>query len=433
MPTHCIACRGGIYQFHREPTDRPIGWRSLLPAWIEWFNHHKPFGWISQRAIDEGDEVACRSIALPASETAWNLAVSIMAIKGKKSSTKSPPIFSNEFIIQNHADIVSCVAMVFVIGFFVNVTQPYAAPFVTLQHNITELHASQVFYSSGIRDLCLIFFTTLIMIVLHAVLQEYVLDKLNRKVHLSKAKHAKFNASGQLATFYALSTLWAGSILNNDGLLPLSSLWAGFPGEPHNRMLFTEKLFFIAQIAYWLHMYAELYFERVKREEYVGRISVATAHVVLFLLAYGLNLWRVGLVLTFVHYLEQTLFHVARLAYFYGHSTSGKLSGLPASMFTLRVAGLSLIGATQLYMVFAFLSFHIGRIRAYRAATQKFSKGKNGKEGKIKGAKSASIVDKSLPEADQGQGPPSPIVAKDDAKLGSLKDSNVKKRLKARA
>lgn len=61
------------------------------------------------------------------------------------------------------------------------------------------------------------------------------------------------------------------------------------------------------------------------REEYVGRISVATAHVVLFLLAYGLNLWRVGLVLTFVHYLEQTLFHVARLAYFYGHSTSGKL------------------------------------------------------------------------------------------------------------
>lgn len=45
-----------------------------------------------------------------------------MAIKGKKSSTKSPPIFSNEFIIQNHADIVSCVAMVFVIGFFVNVS-----------------------------------------------------------------------------------------------------------------------------------------------------------------------------------------------------------------------------------------------------------------------------------------------------------------------
>lgn len=31
-------------------------------------------------------------------------------------STKNPPVFSHEFFIQNHADIVSCVAMVFVIG-----------------------------------------------------------------------------------------------------------------------------------------------------------------------------------------------------------------------------------------------------------------------------------------------------------------------------
>lgn len=31
-------------------------------------------------------------------------------------TTKNPPILSHEFVIQNHADIVSCVAMVFVVG-----------------------------------------------------------------------------------------------------------------------------------------------------------------------------------------------------------------------------------------------------------------------------------------------------------------------------
>lgn len=34
----------------------------------------------------------------------------------RQRSTKNPPVFSHEFFIQNHADIVSCVAMVFVIG-----------------------------------------------------------------------------------------------------------------------------------------------------------------------------------------------------------------------------------------------------------------------------------------------------------------------------
>lgn len=49
-----------------------------------------------------------------------------MAVKplglGRKSSTKNPPFFSHEFVIQNHADIVSCVAMVFVVGLMVQVS-----------------------------------------------------------------------------------------------------------------------------------------------------------------------------------------------------------------------------------------------------------------------------------------------------------------------
>jgi hypothetical protein len=35
---------------------------------------------------------------------------------GSKKDKKNPPILSHEFVIQNHADIVSCIAMVFVVG-----------------------------------------------------------------------------------------------------------------------------------------------------------------------------------------------------------------------------------------------------------------------------------------------------------------------------
>ena len=44
-----------------------------------------------------------------------------MVVKGRKS-TKKPPVLSHEFIIQNHADIVSCVMVVFVLGMIVPVS-----------------------------------------------------------------------------------------------------------------------------------------------------------------------------------------------------------------------------------------------------------------------------------------------------------------------
>ena len=63
-----------------------------------------------------------------------------MALKRRTlgTSTKNPPILSNEFIIQNHADIVSCVAMVIVIGLLFQISAPFAISFVALQHNSTE-------------------------------------------------------------------------------------------------------------------------------------------------------------------------------------------------------------------------------------------------------------------------------------------------------
>ena len=133
-----------------------------------------------------------------------------MAVK-RRANTKNPPIFSHEFIIQNHADIVACIAMVFVVGLMFQVTSPLASLFIALHHNVSvpidmgpQGTHELIFYNTGLKDIPAIFFYLLIAIVMHQIIQEYVLDKVNRKLHLSKIKHAKFNESGQLLSFYII-------------------------------------------------------------------------------------------------------------------------------------------------------------------------------------------------------------------------------------
>ena len=55
----------------------------------------------------------------------------------KRKSTKNPPMLSHEFVIQNHADIVACVAMVFVVGLMFQVSSPLASLFIALHHNVS--------------------------------------------------------------------------------------------------------------------------------------------------------------------------------------------------------------------------------------------------------------------------------------------------------
>lgn len=50
-----------------------------------------------------------------------------MAIKPiRNQKNKNPPFLSHEFVIQNHADIISCVAMVFVVGLMLQVSKEIA-------------------------------------------------------------------------------------------------------------------------------------------------------------------------------------------------------------------------------------------------------------------------------------------------------------------
>jgi len=239
-----------------------------------------------------------------------------MVVKGKKSG-KNPPVFSHEFVIQNHADIVSCVAMVFVLGLMFQVTSPLASVFIALHHNVSvpiEVQPGNfmdlTFYSPGIKDIPAIFFYLLIAVVMHAIIQEYLLDKVNRKLHLSKIKHAKFNESGQLLSFYLISLVWAGDIIYRENMMNVASLWEGYP---HNNMTFMFKFFYITQIAYWLHIFPELYFQKTKKEDMPAKIQYACLYLAFIVPAYFMRFTRVCIVLLFVHYLVEAVYHGCRI------------------------------------------------------------------------------------------------------------------------
>jgi len=208
--------------------------------------------------------------------------------------------------------------MVFIIGLMFKVTAPFASAFIALKHNITDLQdqsISPILYTYGYKDLGLVFFYTLIAIVVHAVIQEYVLDKLIRKVRLSKTKTNKFNESGQLLSFYAISAACAVVIFKDEGYFrSLNFFWTDYP---HVGLTFLTKFFFIFQISYWLHQYPELYLQKVKKEEILSKVLVASVNLLLCAAIYCLNLTRIGLTFLFLEYAISVLFHFSRILYFF--------------------------------------------------------------------------------------------------------------------
>ncbi|XP_035892339.1 translocating chain-associated membrane protein 1 [Anopheles stephensi] len=244
-----------------------------------------------------------------------------MAIKagmGRKSSNKNPPFFSHEFVIQNHADIVSCIAMIFVVGIMLQPTQSLASTFVALRHNVSGADPSQenpmgvqYLYTAGWKDACAVFFYTLICIIMHAILQEYVLDKISKKLHLSKFKLSRFNESGQLVVFYAMSFLWGLDLIVREQYIGnIQRMWEGYPDHP---MIFLHKMFFIIQLAYYAHLLPELYFQKVKKDEQKPKIQHALAGLFIIETAYFLGFQRIALVLLTLHYFCEFVAHSFQL------------------------------------------------------------------------------------------------------------------------
>ncbi|XP_029610971.1 translocating chain-associated membrane protein 1-like 1 [Salmo trutta] len=318
----------------------------------------------------------------------------------RKKTNKNPPVLSHEFIIQNHADIVSCVAMVFLLGLMFEVTSKVAVLFITVQYNVTisaneESVVNHFHY--GLKDVATVFFYMLVAIIIHAIIQEYVLDKINRKMHFSKTKHSKFNESGQLSAFYLFSFGWGTSILMSENFLsnPVS-LWDGYP---HTLMPFQMKLYFISQMGYWLHTLPEIYFQKTKKEDIPRQLVYIALYLVHIAGAYILNLNRLALVLLVLHYFTELLFHVSRLVYFSNDKRQtgftvwavlfvlGRLLTLSLSVLTVgfglsnadqqglnlangnfnvlsvRIAVLATICVTQAFMMWKFINFQLRRWR----------------------------------------------------------------------
>merc|ERR1712236_123014 len=252
------------------------------------------------------------------------------------------------------------VAMVFVVGLMFQVSSPLASVFIALHHNVSAPVEIQpgvfqdfTFYTAGIKDVSAVFFYLLISIVMHAIIQEYLLDKVNKKLHLSKIKHAKFNESGQLLSFYSMSLCWAGDIIFRENLFNVASLWDGYP---HNNMTFLFKFFFIIQISYWLHIFPELYFQKTKKEDMAPKIQYATLYLIFITAAYIFRFTRLSLVLLVVHYLAEVVFHTCRiLAYAEKTSISSKLYKLGDLIFVL---------ARLCSVILAFLTFWYGLAQA---------------------------------------------------------------------
>jgi translocating chain-associated membrane protein 1 len=103
-----------------------------------------------------------------------------VGFRRKPGNSKPVSYLSHEFVIQNHGDIATCLCMVFIVGLMFQVTTPLASTFVAPKHNLTEVNATStatsVLYSTGPKDFCLLFFYTIVAVIFHAIIQEYVLD-----------------------------------------------------------------------------------------------------------------------------------------------------------------------------------------------------------------------------------------------------------------
>ncbi|KAK1126596.1 hypothetical protein K0M31_004225 [Melipona bicolor] len=362
----------------------------------------------------------------------------MVVVKGRKNSNKNLPIFSHEFIIQNHGDIVSCVAMIFVTGLMVQATSPWAYTFIAIHHNVTSDvgdPAVPMKYTTGWKDACAVFFSMLITIVMHAVFQDYIFDKVSKRLHLSKVKLSKFNESSQLVLFYILSIVWGiDIIIREDLLLNITLLWKEYPMP----MSFSAKLFFVCQLAYWLHCYPELYFQRVKKEDIAPRVVQATLGFLSTLAAYIFNFQHVGILLLVPHYIGDAMLHGARLVHFIGKkekmtkmaflvansvyvSVRVAIVAIAALVFlyglsqvesvfdfatgnfnipVIRFTALSYVIIFQIYLSYIFVSRQMKRARENVVHVQIVVKSKQ-KSRRKEGKKFAMSEDDDLPEVDQ--------------------------------
>lgn len=240
---------------------------------------------------------------------------------------------------------------------------------------------------------------------------------------------SRFNESGQLVVFYAMSFLWGLEVIFREKYVGnVSKLWDEYPNHP---MSFLHKLFFIIQLAYYLHMLPELYFQKIKKEDQQSKIIHSIVGFSIITVGYMLGFQRVAIVLLSLHYFSEFVSHTFLLIDIFDKEEKfSKLRFLNSIIFvTTRFATMVLtflvlyygIGTTdfrsrgliglvsifglQGYLVYQFLTEQLRSKRENQAEAQKTkvsvaskSPAKTKKERK---------KESDLPEADQNNTAPS--------------------------
>ncbi|VDK52276.1 unnamed protein product [Cylicostephanus goldi] len=204
----------------------------------------------------------------------------------------------------------------------VNVTSELGNISLQFLFQVFSLHKipgpmSLTLYRNGPADVLTILFYAVAWIVVHAVIQEYILDKLQRRARLSKVKTFKFTESGHMSLFALYSACHAAYVISDfmQNYTDVKRIWLGYP-EEHRWMNLNMKIFAILQISYWVHQFPEFYFQKMKSDEMRQRTILSLLHICFIGAAYVMNFMRFAVVLLALEYASQTIFHFSRLIHF---------------------------------------------------------------------------------------------------------------------
>lgn len=70
--------------------------------------------------------------------------------------------------------------------------------------------------------------------------------------------------------------------------IDLKQVWTDYP-EGHAHLAYITKFFWIIQLSYWLHVFPEIYFQKVKREDLSNRITYGALYLFFSAAAYFLQ------------------------------------------------------------------------------------------------------------------------------------------------
>jgi len=232
----------------------------------------------------------------------------VKAVKrpGQKTE-KDPPIFSQEYFLQNQADLVSSACLIVISGLLFNSTRAFSSKFCTVQHNTTNLTDpdTKPLYSTGRADICMVLFYSLMFIAVHAVENEYFWEKIGRRLHLSKTRLSEFMAQGSTMPFHLAIVVGAVYVfLQENVLLNMGNIWELTPTD---EMPLLVKFYWILVISFVVHQYPEMYFMRVKSEEMPDRIIGYTAYLIPIIGAYMTGLVYPATIVLAIHCASEVL------------------------------------------------------------------------------------------------------------------------------